>query len=728
MNEKRFRQIYGTPRLNSLSDALDFCAKSGIGTNMKKSIKTRLTTSLPNAVLGANDGDEVLINAQIFTHEFWESFGVAAKGPLLSRLAVIVLNGIETHEAFHSMWSGRLNDEMTKFGVPDDIRHNQLFYAIFNLVEDMYIENRGDLTDDTSVYLEFVEVVHNVVTELPEALERLDAMLAELEELFNTHGMNKVLNTLPDGIWKSVTMTMLALNFYRSVDYRNDLGVQKALGTYVRTLLDGIMPVKDMHKIYPEDRIETALLILQYGLGSENRSVDYDDIRERLNMFVDQSENRDDMPSGVPSNEDFDELLEQFEKPEPSTLDMEEINKKVAQAVKTIKETEFSLKENSEDEEDDDVSQDEIVDGEEDEEDDDILSKSRKVKRFSGSARESYQEESLEDLIEKFNKVREESEKKLQSANPDTTDIGILYVDGMMPEFEYQDLVIQDDDIERLDNSMLESHKLKPSPAFAALPRYMRYDMARKPKAHHPRDYGSRISKRNLHRIATDNMIFRGKDGGRKRMPDKAQVILLLDDSGSTEMRFPAAGTDDLVPLWIQQTNAAWGAFNALRENNFPVAVYTHSTWSSDATYINCIASHNMPAGSKGVMTHKESEIKKRFLSRYAGRRYGNSDGPALMYVNTRWNPHHHGKKIMIVFSDGKPSYNSGVPMRPSELLKKTVEMIRNEGTTVWSVALTEVVVPNLDEYYGRDWNIRGFSSYLDTELAKLVRSFSPKA
>lgn len=104
-------------------------------------VKVRILSHAPSA---SADGDYINLPQLYFTEKFYRQFGVDDNEQLVPS-ALTVINGSQIHEAYHMVWSICNLVEFAKLlsDGEDIYKENSGFLSILNIVEDIYIEQRG---------------------------------------------------------------------------------------------------------------------------------------------------------------------------------------------------------------------------------------------------------------------------------------------------------------------------------------------------------------------------------------------------------------------------------------------------------------------------------------------------------------------------------------------------------------------------------------------------------
>lgn len=272
-------------------------------------------------------------------------------------------------------------------------------------------------------------------------------------------------------------------------------------------------------------------------------------------------------------------------------------------------------------------------------------------------------------------------------------------------------------------------HVISPHPEFKTFSRHFRYLTEEKSTLGMPLDRGSRIVKQRLHRIATDGKVLANYDAA-KMKKGVPEVILLVDASGSMNIR------DEFIPgerrITLKETviRAAYSVFESLMSSRIPVAVYSHttikpSTWaaSGPSPVVHGIASYEMYLGSKKAKT--THDYKNRFRFALGTDSSDNADGFALEFVAGLFTPR-PGSKLLLVFSDGQPAcwggYYGDVAKDHTRLVAKS---IAKSGISVISLSLTKDVVETNDEIYGHRNNVRAYAPLMTKGIQEVVMKLS---
>jgi hypothetical protein len=228
-----------------------------------------------------------------------------------------------------------------------------------------------------------------------------------------------------------------------------------------------------------------------------------------------------------------------------------------------------------------------------------------------------------------------------------------------------------------------------------------------------PRMRGTRIVKRELHRIVTDQKVMAYPDSSAIHY-GKPEVALLIDSSGS------------MMGIYSRIVDHAYSIFKEFVNAGIPVSAYAHTSISgTTATGIGPvvygIAAFQLPLG-RGNHPEVSGNVKTRFGKTKTLSLQENFDGYAIDYVSRLFTSR-SGSKVLIVLSDGLPqggSVYSGVSA--INHTKRMIEEARKRGVIVLAVSLTNSVKPANDDIYGKDYNLPAYdSTLLDKALSKVI-------
>lgn len=263
-------------------------------------------------------------------------------------------------------------------------------------------------------------------------------------------------------------------------------------------------------------------------------------------------------------------------------------------------------------------------------------------------------------------------------------------------------------------------------PRFGAMARYLKYAMEVKHVPGRPSDVGSRISKKNIARIASDMRIFEPRNRTAEAKGDP-QVIFLVDGSGSmtgtrgsseAARRHGGAG----INLAQEALEAAAGAHEGLKKAAIPNSIFIHSTGegSNNDPMIYGVAAFRMRLIENGPLTttHSNGERYERARSIPSNE---NFDGVVIAKISGMFTSTANDK-VLIVLADGRPN---GPNYRDKYALQHTasvVSFLRRKGVRVFVVSLTSEVASTNDKIYGEEYNIKAFGKSLDRELEGVIK------
>lgn len=237
---------------------------------------------------------------------------------------------------------------------------------------------------------------------------------------------------------------------------------------------------------------------------------------------------------------------------------------------------------------------------------------------------------------------------------------------------------------------------------------YLKFARALKADRSIPKEDGS-INKNNLYRINTDGKIFQKKNNERLKR-GTPQVIMLIDLSGS--MR-----ASDLVEKVIK---CAYSAYKSMVDAGIDCSVYGHTTDGNDVLIVG-IASNNMPLDDNiKEQTTKYLDIKNRFSRVFSVKNRENADGWVLDFVSQRFS-NKTGDKMLIVVSDGMPSFSGYSGEMGIAHTKSVVENIRKSNIKVVSLSIVGMVVEDNDVIYGKENNLAAFRNDLAEQMKSVI-------
>lgn len=220
-----------------------------------------------------------------------------------------------------------------------------------------------------------------------------------------------------------------------------------------------------------------------------------------------------------------------------------------------------------------------------------------------------------------------------------------------------------------------------------------------------PKEIGSKISNNLIHRIATDNKIFRQRTNDHLKRGEP-EIIVLIDLSFSMV-------SSNLIESVVK---ASKSIFESLYQAGLSIAVYGHTTYY-DSAVVYAIAANNMPFLNKTITsTHDYVNRFERILNVDSS---ANADGFAIQFLASHFSEK-QGDKAIIVLSDGRPSASNYNDESAIEHTKSVVKNLRDSNITVLSLSLIERVMENNNDIYG-DGNIQAWGNMLETNFRKAV-------
>lgn len=228
-----------------------------------------------------------------------------------------------------------------------------------------------------------------------------------------------------------------------------------------------------------------------------------------------------------------------------------------------------------------------------------------------------------------------------------------------------------------------------------------------------PRIRGTKIVKRELHRIVTDQKVMAYPDSSAIHY-GKPEVALLIDSSGS------------MMGIYSRVVDHAYSVFKQFVGAGIPVSVYAHTSITAENKYgiapvVYGVAAFQLPLG-RGNHPEVSGNVKIRFEKTKSIQLAENFDGYAIDYVSRLFTSR-MGSKVLIVLSDGTPQgghvYGGSMAINHT---KKTIEEARKRGVIVLAISLTGSVKPYNDKIYGPDYNLPAYDSVLlNKALSKVM-------
>jgi len=226
-----------------------------------------------------------------------------------------------------------------------------------------------------------------------------------------------------------------------------------------------------------------------------------------------------------------------------------------------------------------------------------------------------------------------------------------------------------------------------------------------------------------LHKLAnSDDSHIMAKRTSEKEVPNKPEVIILVDISGSTEKQ-PDKNSEKF--LYEIQLEAAMGAFLSLKNANIPCSVYTHTTGEHNETRIDFIASFDAP--NPFNKRDNYDNFSKRFETVHRIGHSGNNDPDAMLAVSKMFS-NRQTQNVLIVVSDGAPSgasvekfISDGQHSGIIDATVETIKFLRQNSIAVYSVSTSSYIVDANDKIYGVEYNIDA-SKNITKELTKLLK------
>lgn len=254
---------------------------------------------------------------------------------------------------------------------------------------------------------------------------------------------------------------------------------------------------------------------------------------------------------------------------------------------------------------------------------------------------------------------------------------------------------------------------LMPMPQFRGMGNHLRMMREVKHTPGQPRQSGNVLLGNRLAHIAIDQNVLAYCDAKNVKR-GKPEVIILIDLSGSM-------GWSD---LYRQVISGAYEAFNSLRQARVPVAVYAHTSSTTDkyndVPAIYGIAAYEMPFLDRTTLVN-HGDFRRRFEQAMRVSREENYDGHAVKYCLQRFSPS-NGSKFLVVMSDGLPSGQHGYGGKKGiEHTHNVAKLARKNGISVVSFSLVEHVVESNNEIYGEEYNVKAYGTHFLPELQKMV-------
>jgi len=195
--------------------------------------------------------------------------------------------------------------------------------------------------------------------------------------------------------------------------------------------------------------------------------------------------------------------------------------------------------------------------------------------------------------------------------------------------------------------------------------------------------------------------VFESKlvTGNKKR---RAKVVIIIDNSGSTESRTENIGHGMKGHLRLDLYSCAYSIFELLTNAGYPTLAIAHTTNGNGGLIYN-IASYEMPfIGETELLTTDNPEQRFNNVFRASETNY-NADGWVLSEaVKTLKNHPMTGDDMVIFLSDGQPSAAPHGNAR--EYFIEEIANARQDKTFVFGFAATKDVIPALKVFYGDEF------------------------